>query len=86
VLERDWSPSAQETARARAALSAGWEEDELPELQVQGNHWTPAGQDIQLRLGRDGRWYPYRRRASVWWPAGAPHGDPSDALVDLTDD
>ncbi|WP_329297175.1 hypothetical protein OG410_42145 [Streptomyces sp. NBC_00659] len=86
VLERAWSPSAQETARARAALSAGWEADELPELQVQGNHWTPAGQDIQLRLGRDGRWYPYRRRADAWWPAGAPHGDPSDALVDLTDD
>ncbi|MFI9764811.1 hypothetical protein ACIHFB_43590 [Streptomyces sp. NPDC051963] len=86
VLEHTWSPSAQETARARAALSAGWEADELPELQVRDNHWTPAGRGIQLRLGRDGRWYPYRLRAGEWWPAGPAHSDPSDVLVDLTDD
>ncbi|MEV1085999.1 hypothetical protein AB0I98_48665 [Streptomyces sp. NPDC050211] len=85
VLERTWSPSAQERARARAALSAGWEADELPQLEVRDNHWTPAGQQIQLRLGRDGRWYPYRLRAGQWWPAGPAHSDPSDALADLTD-
>ncbi|MEV3993912.1 hypothetical protein AB0J57_34045 [Streptomyces sp. NPDC049837] len=84
VLERTWSPSAQETARARAALSAGWEADELPELEVRDNHWTLAGQGIQLRLGRDGRWYPYREESGAWWPAGAPHSDPADVLVELT--
>lgn len=86
VLEHTWSPSAQETARARAALSAGWEAEELPELEVRDNHWTSAGQGIQLRLGRDGRWYPYRRRPDGWWPSGPPHSDPSDVLVELTDD
>ncbi|MFF9778157.1 hypothetical protein ACF1HJ_31435 [Streptomyces sp. NPDC013978] len=86
VLEHTWSPSPQETARARAALSAGWEAEELPELEIRDNHWTSAGQGIQLRLGRDGRWYPYRRRPDGWWPSGPPHSDPSDVLVELTDD
>ncbi|MFH9015698.1 hypothetical protein ACH4C6_30540 [Streptomyces sp. NPDC017943] len=84
VLEHTWSPSAQETARARAALSAGWEADELPGPDIRDNHWTLAGQGVQLRLGRDGRWYPYRDESGTWWPAGEPHGDPADALVELT--
>ncbi|MBB1257661.1 SWIM zinc finger family protein [Streptomyces alkaliterrae] len=85
VLEHTWSPSAQETARARAALAAGWEADEPPELEVRDNHWTLTRQGLQLRLGRDGRWYPYRREADAWWPAGPPHADPSDALMDLVE-
>ncbi|MFC8920335.1 hypothetical protein ACFT5C_31755 [Streptomyces sp. NPDC057116] len=84
VLERTWSPSAQEAARARAAVTAGWEADELPELEVSDNHWTFAARGVQLRLGRDGRWYPYRDEAGTWWPAGAPHSDPADVLAELT--
>ncbi|MFE1251781.1 hypothetical protein [Streptomyces sp. NPDC058735] len=85
VLEHTWSPSAQETARARAALFAGGQAEGLPDLEVRDNHWTSAAQGVQLRLGRDGRWYPYRRRPDGWWPAGPPHSDPSDVLVELAD-
>ncbi|MBB1242437.1 hypothetical protein GL263_02435 [Streptomyces durbertensis] len=85
VLERTWSPSAQETVRARAALAAGLEADEASGLDVRDNHWTLPERGLQLRLGRDGRWYPSRREADTWWPAGPPHGDPSDALMELVE-
>ncbi|MFI9471920.1 hypothetical protein ACIHBQ_31205 [Streptomyces sp. NPDC052492] len=83
VLERPWRPTGQQTARARTALAAGWEE-ELPRIDIDGNHWTLTGRGLQLRLGRDGRWYPYRLHATVWWPAGPPCADPAEALADLT--
>ncbi|MFE3636497.1 hypothetical protein [Streptomyces cellostaticus] len=83
VLERRWEPPAADVARARAALTAGWEEDELPELVVRGNHWTPAGRGVQLRYGRDGRWYPYQERSGAWWPAGPPAHEPAPALDGL---
>ncbi|MFF3847856.1 hypothetical protein [Streptomyces sp. NPDC002328] len=86
VLEHAWSPSAQETARARAALRAGWEAQELIGLEVRDNRWTSTEQGVQLRLGQDGRWYPYRLRPEGWWPSGPPRSNPSDALVELTDD
>ncbi|MQL67086.1 hypothetical protein F6Q10_32010 [Streptomyces vinaceus] len=84
VLEHPWTPPEQQTARARTALATAWEADELPPVTVDGNHWTLTGRDLQLRLGRDGRWYPYRRRDDLWWPVGPPSTDPADALADLT--
>jgi hypothetical protein len=67
VLERPWTPSKPELARAEAALAA-WED--APELVVSRNRWTLVGRGAQLRYGRDGRWYPYREDAGEWWPAG----------------
>ncbi|MET8896956.1 hypothetical protein [Streptomyces albogriseolus] len=84
VLEHSWTPPEQQTARARTALATAWEAEELPPLDVDGNHWTLTGRGLQLRLGRDGRWYPYRRRDARWWPAGPPSADPAEALADLT--
>ncbi|NXY96128.1 SWIM zinc finger family protein [Streptomyces sp. BR123] len=86
VLEEAWTPPQQDTARARTALTAGWEQDELPELEVRDNSFTPAGSGLQLRYGRDGRWYPYRQRDGRWWPAAAPHHDPAEVLAELLDD
>ncbi|MGA5285630.1 SWIM zinc finger family protein [Streptomyces pseudogriseolus] len=83
VLAHPWTPSDQQTARARTALAAAWETEELPPVDVDGNRWTLTGRGLQLRLGRDGRWYPYRRRDDLWWPAGPPSGDPAEALADL---
>ncbi|MFF4173843.1 SWIM zinc finger family protein [Streptomyces sp. NPDC001744] len=85
VLEEPWTPSGQDTARARTALTAGWEGDELPEPEVRDNRWTLAGGGLQLRYGRDGRWYPYRWEDGRWWPAAAPRHDPAEALAELLD-
>ncbi|MFI8213296.1 hypothetical protein [Streptomyces werraensis] len=84
VLEHPWTPPEQQTARARTALATAWEAEELPPVDVDGNHWTLTGRGLQLRLGRDGCWYPYRRRDGLWWPAGPPSADPAEALADLT--
>ena len=83
VLQERWDPPRAESARGRTALAAGWEEDELPAFSVDGNHWTLTGRGLQLRLGRDGRWYPYREDAGMWWPAGPPSPEPALALAEL---
>ncbi|MFI0982641.1 hypothetical protein ACH4SP_37235 [Streptomyces sp. NPDC021093] len=85
VLQERWEPSRAESARGRTALAAGWEEDELPAFTVDGNHWTLTGRGLQLRQGRDGRWYPYREEAGTWWPAGPPSPEPALALAELLD-
>ena len=42
--------------------------------------------DAQLRYGRDGRWWPYRKERGRWWPAGPPAQDPAAALAMLASD
>lgn len=79
VLRCAWRPPAVEMARARAAVTA-----DGGTAEVTGHRCTDGGR--QLRLGRDGRWYPYRRRAGAWWPAGPPHRDPGAALAELLPD
>ncbi|MDH6629868.1 putative Zn finger protein [Streptomyces sp. LBL] len=86
VLEEAWEPPRSEVARARTALSTGWEDDESPDLVVRDNRWTLSGRGLQLRYGRDGRWYPYQERSGTWWPAGPPTHDPALALAALLGD
>jgi hypothetical protein len=38
---------------------------------------------LQLRLGRDLRWYPYTRSGTDWEPSGQPDPDPVTAIADL---
>ena len=83
ALGEVWSPAAAEVARGRAALAAAFDDDDVPEVSVWRNRFTVAGREVQVRLGRDGRWYPYRRRAGDWWPAGPPARDPGAALGEL---
>ena len=63
---------------ARAALRA---KTGAAQAVTQGNRVT-AGR-LQLRLGRDLRWYPYARSDDDWEPSGAPEPDPARALADL---
>ncbi len=90
VLEATWNPPEPVLARARTALAAAWEDwgvADPPQLHVWRNRWTVPGHGlrdgVQLRYGRDGRWYPYREESRDWWPAGAPERDPTVALAGL---
>ncbi|WP_329214310.1 SWF or SNF family helicase [Streptomyces sp. NBC_01485] len=81
VCEEEWTVAGGALARARAALDAAWEEDERPVLRARGNRWTVVGAGCQLRLGRDGRWWPYRKEGDRWMPAGDAAHDPATALA-----
>jgi uncharacterized Zn finger protein len=82
-LQALWDPAADDPdafellAAARAALRTKANAAET----VQGNRIT-AGR-LQLRLGRDLRWYPYARSDQDWEPSGSPETDPAQALADL---
>ncbi|MFI9626554.1 SWF or SNF family helicase [Streptomyces sp. NPDC052042] len=80
VLEEEWTPDPETLAEARARLADAWEEDERPRLRATGNRWTAAELGVQLRYGRDGRWWPYREEGGHWVPAGPADEDPAAAL------
>ncbi|MFY9930671.1 MAG: SWIM zinc finger family protein [Streptosporangiaceae bacterium] len=84
TLRAWWDPAADDPdaarllATARAALRA---KTNAAQATIAGNRVT-AGR-LQLRLGRDLRWYPYARSDDDWEPSGAPQADPVRALEDL---
>jgi hypothetical protein len=83
LLRAEWDPPAEDpdtaglldTARAVLRARTGTAE------AVRGNRIT-AGR-LQLRLGRDLRWYPYARSDQDWEPSGQPQADPALAVADL---
>lgn len=83
-LAAGWDPAADDPdavrllTAARAALRVKTGE---AKPIVDGNRVT-AGR-LQLRLGRDLRWYPYARSDDDWEPSGAPEADPARALENL---
>lgn len=81
VLEEEWTVEGEALARARAALDSAWGQGERPALRARGNRWTVVGSAGQLRLGRDGRWWPYRKERGRWVPAGDAARDPATALA-----
>jgi len=83
LLRGQWDPAAEDPDTAgllEAAQAALRAKTGAPEA-VQGNRIT-AGR-LQLRLGRDLRWYPYSRSDQEWEPSGAPETDPVLALANL---
>jgi uncharacterized Zn finger protein len=82
-LRTEWDPAADDPdalellTAARAALRTKTGTQEA----VHGNQVT-AG-NLQLRLGRDLRWYPYTRSDEGWEPGGSPETDPVRAVADL---
>ncbi|MER6160939.1 SWF or SNF family helicase [Streptomyces sp. NPDC001868] len=84
VLDEEWHVQAESLARARAALETAWDEDERPSLRPAHNRWTVVDGSAQLRLGRDGRWWPYRKERGRWAPAGPAAHDPATALASVS--
>ncbi|MGW3610174.1 SWIM zinc finger family protein, partial [Micromonospora sp. NPDC005163] len=81
VLDAVFTPPPEVTARVTETLRATGND----EVKTWRNRWT-VGRDVQVRYGRDGHWYPFRRHGGAWWPAGPPRTDPADALLDLPPD
>ncbi|MFM9615666.1 SWF or SNF family helicase [Streptomyces niveiscabiei] len=81
VLDEEWTPDGEASARARAVLEAAWDADERPDLRAHANRWTVVGEPAQIRLDRNGRWWPYRGQDGCWAPAGGPSPDPATALA-----
>ena len=83
-LHAEWDPVADDPDAARlltAARSALRAKTGAVQADIQRNRVT-AGR-LQLRLGRDLRWYPYARSDGGWEPSGTPEADPAGALTDL---
>lgn len=76
VLRHAWDPATE--GEAGAADVVGYGRVALREVsgvtRTRGNRVT-AGR-MQLRLGRDYRWYPYQRAHGHWDAAGPPDDDP----------
>ncbi|MFG2555622.1 SWIM zinc finger family protein [Streptomyces sp. NPDC048581] len=81
VLEEPWDPPAGRFDRARPLLLAA----DLPAFRPWRNRLTHPRGHLQLRLGRDGVWYPYESEPGRddWWPRGTPDLDPVGALTGL---
>ena len=83
LLRAEWDPAMEDPdtvgllETAQAALRAKTGAADVG----RGNRIT-AGR-LQLRLGRDLRWYPYARSDQDWEPSGAPETDPVLALANL---
>ncbi|MEU6141146.1 SWF or SNF family helicase [Streptomyces sp. NPDC047081] len=86
VLEEEWNVEGETLVRARAALESAWDEDERPVLRGRLNRWTVVAEPAQLRLGQDGRWWPYRKERGRWVPAGGAALDPATALSSVAAD
>ncbi|WP_338682785.1 SWF or SNF family helicase [Streptomyces acidiscabies] len=84
VLDEEWTPDSATSARACAVLEAAWDADERPALRAHANRWTAVGEPTQIRLDREGRWWPYRRLDGRWTPVGGPAPDPATALAAAT--
>ncbi|MFJ2931421.1 SWF or SNF family helicase [Streptomyces sp. NPDC087219] len=82
VLEEEWTPDGEALAWAGTRLTEAWEDDERPVLRRSGGaRWTVVGGEAQLRLGEDGRWWPYLKSGARWSPAGPADRDPATALA-----
>jgi len=83
-LRAEWEPAADDPDVAALVTAAGAAlraKTGSAQAIIQGNRVT-AGR-LQLRLGRDLRWYPYARSGDDWEPSGAAEADPARALADL---
>ena len=72
ILDDDWTPDYGDLAEGIAALGTGG--------HVSRNRVSDAADVRQLRLGRDGLWYPMRRVGGAWEVTGPPSADPREVV------
>jgi uncharacterized Zn finger protein len=84
TVRAGWDPATEGEAGIvhllQAARAAVQQASGLPP-RLRRDRITVGG--LQVRLGRDQQWYPYRRIGSHWEPAGRPNRDPAVALAPL---
>jgi uncharacterized Zn finger protein len=80
LLDASWDPAPDAASLLSAAGAAVAAKTGASE-SVQRNRVT--SNRVQLRLGRDLRWYPYSRSDGEWEPAGPPDHDPAAAVAGL---
>ncbi|MEU3086167.1 SWIM zinc finger family protein [Streptomyces massasporeus] len=84
VAEQPHTPDPTVMKATRTALDAALAEmtDSPTHLRAWRNRLTLTQHGIQLRLGPDARWYPYRQdEDGEWWPAAPADSDPVTALT-----
>jgi uncharacterized Zn finger protein len=84
TLRAGWDPATEGepgTAQLLQAAQATVRQASGSTPRLRHDRITVAG--LQLRLGRDYQWYPYRRIGSSWEPAGSPDPDPAVTLAPL---
>jgi uncharacterized Zn finger protein len=83
TLDTEWDPIAEDPAAAdliadaRSVLAA---RTGAPDSAARNK--VTAGR-VQVRLGRDMRWYPYSDSGGEWEPAGPPDSDPAASIAHL---
>ncbi|MGQ0840981.1 SWIM zinc finger family protein [Actinokineospora sp.] len=86
VQENSWTPAKDALARARTEFEEAWQDSgsgEPPELTSWRNRWTAESHGVQLRLGEDHQWYPFRAVQGGWVLAGPATDDVGVTLVEL---
>jgi hypothetical protein len=73
VMDEEWTPEYPDLAEGVAALGSGGD--------VSRNRVSDAADVRQLRLGRDGLWYPMRRVRGAWEVVGPPSADPREVAA-----
>lgn len=83
LLRASWDPAADEPNATDLLKAAGAVlRAKTGEPGTISGNWVTAGR-LQLRLGRDLRWYPYARSGGHWEPSGPPTPGPAEAVSDL---
>lgn len=76
ALDDQFQPDPETRQAADAILKA-----RFGTVTRRRNRWTITAEARQLRLGRDGRWYPYAKEDGHWLPDGPPAEDPLAAAT-----
>ncbi len=79
IADAPWRPDPLVMAAARDAVGAALRR--YGAVAVRDNRLTIPAIDVQLRLGRDGRWWRFEKRAGRWELAAAPATDPDDLIL-----